>query len=114
VEDEEQLREKTANLFKKIFLSVDTARNGKEGLDKYKQKKYDLVITDILMPNMNGFTLIQNILQENKNQEIIISSASEQEFIDKAMDLGVSSYIHKPINLNELLDVLNNSIKKLN
>ncbi|WP_373071156.1 response regulator [Sulfurimonas sp.] len=114
VEDEDTLREKTSNLFKKIFPTVDVAKDGKEGLDRYKQKKYDIVVTDILMPNMDGFTLIKNILKDNDDQEIIISSAyNEEQYLDKAAELGISSYIYKPVKLNELVDVLNTSIEKI-
>jgi CheY-like chemotaxis protein len=53
-EDEKELREKTAIFLNKIFTDVDVAADGKEALDKYLLRNYDIVITDIQMPNMNG------------------------------------------------------------
>jgi YesN/AraC family two-component response regulator len=114
VEDEEFLRNKTYNFFNKIFSNVDIAVDGKDGLEKYNKKKYDIIVTDILMPNMDGFMLIKNILNKNDKQEIIISSAyTEKGFRDKALELGVKKYIHKPMELNELIEVLSSSIDNI-
>ncbi len=115
VEDEKILLENTAYLLNKIFTNVDVAIDGKEAWEKYINNKYDIVITDILMPNMNGIELISNIREHNQNQEIIITSAyTEQEYKDQATKYNVTCYIKKPINVDNMIATLSESIDKLN
>jgi YesN/AraC family two-component response regulator len=115
VEDEELLRNTTSSLLNKLFQHVEVAVDGKDGLDKYFHNKYDIVITDILMPNMNGLELISNIRKNDLQQEIIIMSAyTESEYIDQAKTVNVTGYIYKPIEMNQMLKVLSSSIDKLN
>lgn len=106
-EDEELLRERTALFFKKIFKQVDVAVDGKDALEKYLHNRYDIVITDIKMPNMDGLELIAHIRQLNKEQEIIINSAYTQtEFKNIAEKYSVTNYIRKPIELTEVVKIL--------
>ncbi len=113
-EDEKNLREKTASFLKKIFTRVDAVVNGKEALNKYMNNKYDIVITDIQMPNMGGLELISNIRKLNEQQEIIINSAfTETEFTREAAKYNVTNYIRKPIELNEIVKILSDYIDKI-
>ena len=115
VEDEELLRNKTGAMFSKLFQNVDLAVDGKEGLDKYLHNKYDIVITDISMPNMNGLELINNIRKNDFHQEIIIMSAyTESEYTNQINTANVTGYIYKPVEINQMLEILNNSIDKVN
>ncbi|MCW8954721.1 MAG: response regulator [Sulfurimonas sp.] len=114
VEDEPDLREKIALFLRKIFPHVDTAADGKEGLEKYLQNSYDIVITDILMPKMNGLELIRNIRQKNEKQEVIVISAyTDSEYLTQSIQLEVTGYIIKPVNFDQALKVLEQSIDKL-
>ena len=113
VEDDLELSRTTSILLSNFFKQVDTAVDGKEGLDKYLEyekknsEPYDLIITDINMPNMNGIELSKNILSHNINQHIIIISAhDEASFLHDAINLGVNAYINKPVNTNQLKLVL--------
>jgi len=115
VEDEELLREKVYVFLQKFFKLVDVAIDGKEGLEKYKLNRYDIVITDIQMPNMNGIDLIKQIKSIDDNQEVIVMSAySDSEYFVESIQLEVTGYIIKPINFNKMLKVLKQSINKLN
>lgn len=112
-EDEKFLQDSTSKFFKKLFKSVDVASDGQEALDMYRDNKYDIVITDILMPNMDGLELIRNIRNINEKQEIIINSAyTETEFKEEANRYNITSYIRKPIQMNEIVKIISDYIDK--
>lgn len=115
VEDEIGLREKATLFLSKIFDHIETAANGVEALDKYLHNAYDIVLTDMLMPKMNGLELIKNIRQHSEKQEIIVLSAdTDSEILSQCIQLGVTGYLIKPIDFNQVLTVLELSIDKLN
>ncbi|MCK5110309.1 MAG: response regulator [Arcobacteraceae bacterium] len=114
VEDEEKLRDQYTNFFTKIFKRVDTACNGEDGLFKYRDfheqesKYYDLIISDIMMPKMNGIEMCKNILEENEHQQILIVSAyNDSNKLQSLMELGIHYFIHKPMPLDNMIKVIN-------
>jgi len=115
VEDEELLRNTTTAFLRKLFQNVEVAVDGKEGLDKFTHNKYDIVITDISMPNMNGLELISNIRKKNLQQEIIIMTAhTESKYTNQVKTANVAGYIFKPVEINQMLEILSISIERLN
>ena len=114
VEDEGALRESTTNYLRKFFLKVDVAEDGKAGLELYEKNHYDLVITDILMPKLNGIEMLRKIKEINCEQEsIIISAYSDSSYFTEAIMLDVSGYILKPIDFNQMNKTLFRSVSKL-
>jgi len=100
VEDDLELLETTRELLENFFLRLDVAKDGQEGLEKYltfnKEKgfSYDLVVTDINMPNMNGLDMSVQMLKTSPMQSIVITSAhNEIEFLSKAIDIGIEAKI---------------------
>ena len=65
VEDEENIREEIASLLSHLFLNIDLAENGVEALQKYNEKEYDLILTDLKMPKLGGLELSKKILAIN-------------------------------------------------
>ena len=107
VEDEESIREMMAEVLADEFASFETAADGIEGLQKFKEKSYDLVITDIEMPNMGGLDLAQKIRQIKEDIPIILLTAySEKEKLFKAIDIGVTKYLVKPFTPDKLLETI--------
>ena len=103
VEDDEVVREQMVMILKMLFNKIDVAENGEEALEEYKNNKYDLIITDITMPKMNGLELSKEIKKINPNQKIILISAHrEDEFIKEAKNIGINGFIFKPIELDEM------------
>ena len=114
VEDEAELRKSILLYLKKIFTYIDAAKNGKDGLELYQKNSYDIVISDILMPKMDGIEMCKRIKEINDEQEIIIVSAySESRYFLQAIELGVNGYIIKPINYKQFNDTLFRSVQKL-
>jgi len=112
VEDDSMIRDDTADILKDIFLKVDTAVDGVDGLEKYIQYKkenekyYDIVISDIEMPNKNGISLCKDIFQTNPMQIIIIISAhNDSSYLIDLINLGINHFIQKPLELNNALKV---------
>ena len=113
IEDDTQLLESTKEIFEIFFKSVDTARNGEDGLEAYNDfyqaynYYYDIVITDISMPKLNGLDMAEKMLKINAEQAIIITTAhNEMEYLSKAINLGLDGFIIKPIEIQQLKKVL--------
>lgn len=89
------------------FSCVHTAADGLEVYDKVLENRYDLILTDIRMPGINGLDLIKKIQQIPHNPLFIIMSGySEFEYAQTAMRLGVKYYLLKPVEENELRQIL--------
>ncbi|MDZ7819555.1 MAG: response regulator [Aliarcobacter sp.] len=89
------------------------AVDGKDGFEKYldfykeHNKYFDLVLSDIKMPNMNGIELIKTIYKENLNQKVLVLSAhNESEYLMQLINLGIRQFILKPLDYNNFLDVV--------
>ena len=113
VEDYEPLRSNMAELLEDFFDTVVVAADGVEALALYKAYQiekvdgFDLVISDIQMPKMNGVELSEHLRELNSEQEIIILSAhTDSAYLLRLINLGVAQFITKPINHAELLDTL--------
>lgn len=112
VEDDDNLRQETTKIIERFFANVDVATNGKEGLESFKEVSYDLVITDIEMPYMNGIEMSKNIrLINNETPIIIISAYSNTDYFIESIAIGINYYILKPINMPHLIDTLYAAIK---
>lgn len=113
VEDEKSIIEFVKLIFKKYNINnVIFASNGLEGLELYKSKNFDLVITDMQMPFMDGFELIQNIKKINEEQIcIIVSGLEDKEDFLKAIELRVNNFVEKPIKPKSFIVALENCFK---
>jgi DNA-binding response OmpR family regulator len=83
---------------------VDTAMEGRSGLQKILQSGYDLILLDIMLPEVSGFDICRTVRREGVNTPIILLTAKGEE-IDKVLglELGADDYITKPFSLRELL-----------
>lgn len=107
VEDDAMLRTATTKLLGQFFDAVDEAVDGRDGWEKYQNRRYDLVITDINMPNMNGFDMIKQIKAKTPSQAIIVTSAyNDTDFLLGLIDLNVDRFLLKPIDTKKLIDSL--------
>ncbi|EDP4199458.1 response regulator [Campylobacter jejuni] len=107
VEDEVKARESMINILSERFSKVIGAQNGDEGLKKFKKFKPDLVITDIVMPIMDGLDMAREIKEISDDVPIVVLSAySEKERLLRSIDIGIDKYLIKPVDIEELFKVL--------
>lgn len=107
VEDEDKLRDGLQRALSGFFAKLITAKNGDEGLKKFKKYNPDLVITDILMPIVDGLDMAKGIKEISPDTPIIVLSAySEKERLLRAIDIGIDKYLIKPVDIDELLRII--------
>ena len=107
VEDEDKLRDGLSTALAPFFSKLISAKNGDEGLKKFKKYNPDLVITDILMPIVDGLDMAKSIKAMSKDTPIIVLSAySEKERLLRAIDIGIDKYLIKPVDVEELLLII--------
>jgi len=113
-EDEAELRESLQEYLEIFFKKVYIAKCGKEGYAQYLDKRPDIILSDINMPNLDGLSMIRRIRQNDSETDIIIMSAhSEKDKLLQAIELGLVTYMIKPINLQKLKETLLNIVDKL-
>ncbi|MBN2895773.1 MAG: response regulator [Campylobacterales bacterium] len=109
VEDEKVANELLSSTFKNFFSEVTSAYDGQEALEKYKEKEPDIVFLDIIMPEMDGIELSRRIKEINPGQIIIVISASNDiQKISESIEVGVNSFIQKPIDTKKIIELLDN------
>ncbi|KIM10877.1 MAG: hypothetical protein KU37_09145 [Sulfuricurvum sp. PC08-66] len=120
VEDFDELRLSIQEMLGKIFGKVVTASNGQEALELYKkehqitQNYFDIVLSDIQMPKMNGIALTEAIYAINPKQSIVILSAYQDvEYLMAFVNLGIERFLTKPIKHDNFIDVLYSIAKKI-
>ncbi|NWG27123.1 MAG: sigma-54-dependent Fis family transcriptional regulator [Ignavibacteriaceae bacterium] len=104
VDDEDIIRESLSYILKKEKYAVEEAANGKIAFEMLKANSYDLVITDLEMPEMKGIELLNEIRKMNlQTNTIVITAYGSMETAIAALRSGASDYILKPIEFDELL-----------
>ena len=113
VEDEQDLVAIISDTLTKLQANFETANNGQIALDKFKEvsdtesEAFDLIVTDINMPVMNGLELIKHIRDLNSDIPVIIMSAhTEPEYIKSAEELGVKNYLLKPFDFIKFINLV--------
>lgn len=104
VEDEPNMRLGLKDNLEFEGFDAEIAEDGKDGLTKILENNYDLVIMDVMMPNMSGFDVCRNVRKSGVTTPIILLTAKGEE-IDKVLglELGADDYVTKPFSLRELL-----------
>jgi len=115
VEDDVVLQEEVRTFLADIFKSVDLVNNGQEGLEKLAQRSYDIVITDILMPVMDGVKMIEKIRELYPQQAVLVTSAqNEIGNLCKLVNLEVEDFLSKPLAGEHTFNVLLRVVKCIN
>lgn len=97
------------------FRDIIIANDGLEALKLYKEENPDIIITDISMPKLDGLEFVKAIREENREIPVIVTTAfSTNEYLLRAVELGLLKYLIKPINEDDLIQALNLYFEILN
>ena len=103
VDDEERIRKVLFDFFVKNNFNVKTAKNGEEALDVFYCEKIDLVILDIMMPVMDGYTTLKELRRVSNVPIVMLTAKAEEYDVLKGYELCADEYVSKPFNLKILL-----------
>ncbi|HZW62161.1 MAG TPA: response regulator [Flavobacteriaceae bacterium] len=115
IEDDTVLRQNTAELLELSGYQVVTAPDGKAGVELAKSRLPDMVICDIIMPHLNGYSVLEMLSKDDTTKHIpfiFLSAKTEKHDIRKGMNLGADDYILKPFDEDELLTAIKSRMAK--
>jgi CRP-like cAMP-binding protein/CheY-like chemotaxis protein len=115
IEDNEDVRENTAEILRLAPYEVMTAKNGKEGVEIAQQEKPDLIICDIMMPVLDGHGTLHLLSKNNDTAGIpfiFLTAKAERSDFRKGMEMGADDYLTKPFDDVELLNAIESRLKK--
>ncbi len=115
IEDDVVLRENTAELLQLSGYLVETASNGRIGVEVAKKYQPNIIVCDIMMPELDGYGVLENLSKNEITKYIpfiFLSAKTERQDIRKGMDLGADDYITKPFTEDELISAIESRIAK--
>ncbi|NOZ76802.1 MAG: sigma-54-dependent Fis family transcriptional regulator, partial [Euryarchaeota archaeon] len=107
VDDEEAIRMSLSVLLRREGYEVDEAASGEEALEKIATNKYDIIISDIMMPDLDGITLLKKVKEHDRRIDVIMITAYAN--MDRAIEslrYGASDFIQKPYKNQDMLDAV--------
>ncbi|WP_310992174.1 response regulator [Aequorivita marina] len=115
IEDDAALRENTAELLELSGYKVITAPNGKFGIEKATREIPDIIVCDIMMPEIDGYGVLEALAANEKTTHIpfiFLSAKTEHKEVRKGMDMGADDYLTKPFEETELLSAVESRLAK--
>lgn len=107
VEDERVTREQVSRILQRIVTRIDVAENGRQGLELYQEKRPDIILSDIMMPVMNGLEMCRQIRKLDRDSQLIMLTAhSDTEYLLECISLGVNQYVQKPVDFGQLTSAI--------
>lgn len=114
-EDEDGIRKNILKTLRYYTKEVYEAKNGKEALELYLEKKPDIILSDIHMPLMDGISFIKEVRKNDKTTPVVMITAhTEKKYLLEAVELHMEKYMVKPINTKMLFETLGKCIESLN
>ena len=114
VEDNKDARDSTLSVLEEFFADIVVATDGEEGVAKFQEGSFDLVITDINMLHMDGLTMLKELYRYKHDLlTIVLSAYNESDYYAQSIKLGVDGYLLKPLDFEQLLSVLYKVSKQL-
>ncbi len=114
VDDEKGIRSIIKEYCEELGYETDEAESGKTALEKLKIKDYDLMVLDIMMPEMDGYTMLKECPKSRRIPTIVLSARTEEYDKLTGFDLGIDDYVTKPFSPKELMARIKAITKRLN
>ncbi len=113
IDDQRSIRNTLKDILEYESHAVDLAEDGEQGLEQFKAEKYDVVLCDIKMPNMDGMEALDKLHEQNPDTPVImISGHGNIDTAVEAIKKGAYDFIEKPLDLNRMLVTIRNAIEK--
>jgi CheY-like chemotaxis protein len=116
IEDNLEIRENTTEILELAGFNVIMAVNGKDGVSMASSKAPDIILCDIMMPEMDGYDVIKQLKKNivtSRIPFIYVTASAEKSEMKMAMDMGADGYVRKPFDVKELMDTINGAIKNV-
>jgi DNA-binding response OmpR family regulator len=102
-EDEQKIGNLLKLYLERESYQVELTSNGNDALEKAVSEPFDLIILDILMPGMDGFTVLENVRKKLATPVIMLSAKGEAQDLKRGQDLGADAYILKPFSPRDVI-----------
>ena len=107
VEDEDEVREQTTRFLRRRFGQVEAAESGRRGLELFRELSFDVVITDVKMPELDGLDMAKAIKAlSNATPVIVVTAYNETDYLMRAIEIGVDRYVKKPVDPRLLVEAV--------
>ena len=114
IEDDNLTQKIIVNVLGKRFNEIFIASDGVEGIKLYHEKKPDIILSDISMPNLNGIEMTREIKRHNPKQKVaLFTGYNDIVYLNKAINIGVDKYILKPLDTNQMFTALDDIVQSL-
>ncbi|KPK43041.1 MAG: hypothetical protein AMJ78_00315 [Omnitrophica WOR_2 bacterium SM23_29] len=116
IDDEQLVTKSLQKLLKKEGYNAVVATSGHEAIEKIKSSEFDLIVSDVRMPSINGIETIEKIRQIRQESgkghipEILITGYADEDKYKSAIKLGVRDYLFKPFDTNKFLEVIKRNL----
>lgn len=112
VDDEETIRSLFTDLLNEEGYEVTCAANGKEAIERLKEKSFQIAFIDVHMPIMNGAETVRAIRELNPSTEIVMMDSFPDIFLEQALKEGAITCVHKPFNIQEIIGIVREILEK--
>lgn len=112
VDDEETIRSLFTDLLNEEGYEVTCAANGKEAIERLKEKSFQIAFIDVHMPIMNGAESVRAIRELNPSTEIVMMDSFPDIFLEQALKEGAITCVHKPFNIQEIIGIVREILEK--
>ena len=114
VEDDEAAREELADVLKRRVGKVLVGENGQRGLELYEDFRPDIIIADFYMPELDGIEMLKQLREQGSEaRAVVVSAVSDVNIVLSAIDVGIDKYVLKPVNVQELLKVMEDQARAI-
>ena len=112
IDDDDQLGPPLAEYFARFDMALDTATHPRDGLDRLQQQRYELVILDVMLPDMDGFEVCRQIREGSEIPIVMLTARGEVTDRVEGLELGADDYLAKPFEPRELVARIQNILRR--